>query len=118
MEILISGPEGLSNTVELRKNALSIGRAAENDLAYPEDPWLSRKHLCFERHESSWFVKDCESRNGTVVNAATLKAPHRLQPGDRIYAGHLTIQVQENAADAKKHIVSFVPQAEEKSTGE
>jgi phosphoserine phosphatase RsbU/P len=118
MEILISGPEGLSNTVELRKDALSIGRAADNDLPYPEDPWLSRKHLCFERHEGSWFVKDCESRNGTVVNAATLKGPHRLQPGDRIYAGHLTIQVQENAADGKKHIVSFVPQTEEKSTGE
>ena len=118
MELLISGPEGLSNTVELRKTSLSIGRSADNDLAFPEDPWLSRYHLSFERYQNGWFVKDCDSRNGTVVNAATLKGPHRLQPGDRIYAGHLTIQVQDRAADGKKQIISFVPQTDEKSTGE
>lgn len=118
MELLISGPEGLSSTVELRKNAFSIGRSADNDLAYPEDPWLSRSHLCFERHQNTWFVKDCASRNGTVVNAASLKQPHRLQSGDRIYAGHLTIDVRDRDGGAKKNIISFVPQTEEKSTGE
>jgi phosphoserine phosphatase RsbU/P len=118
MNLLISGPEALSNTVELRKTSLSIGRSADNDLAFPEDPWLSRYHLCFERYQNGWFVKDCDSRNGTVVNAATLKGPHRLQPGDRIYAGHLTIQVQDRAGDGKKNVISFVPQSEEKSTGE
>jgi serine phosphatase RsbU (regulator of sigma subunit) len=117
MEILISGPEGSSTKVELRKSTLSLGRSADNDLAYPDDPWLSRYHLCFEQHDSSWFVKDCASRNGTVVNATSLKAPHKIKTGDRIYAGHLTIEVREGA-EAPKPVVSFVQQEEEKITRE
>lgn len=118
MELLISGPDAPSSTVELRKSSLSIGRSADNDLAYPEDPWLSRYHLCFERQQNNWFVKDCGSRNGTTINTTSLKEPHRLRPGDRIVAGHLTIYVQERSTGATQNIVSFVPEGEEKSTHE
>lgn len=119
MELVISGPEGSSKTVPLRKAGISLGRAAENDLAYPEDLWLSRRHLCFEQIERDWFVRDCVSRNGTIVNAATLKnEPHKLKPGDRIYAGHLTIEVRGSAGESSENIISFVPQREEKSTRE
>ncbi|HEX4230192.1 MAG TPA: SpoIIE family protein phosphatase [Bryobacteraceae bacterium] len=128
MELLISGPEGSSTTVPLEADALSLGRSAENDLAYPEDPWLSRSHLRFERQKDQWFVKDCASRNGTIVNATSLKEAHRLRPGDRIYAGHLVIEIRETgtagsgtgtaqtAAPVSKsgatanRLVSFVPQ--------
>ena len=95
MELLISGPEGSSTNIELRKPILSLGRSADNDLPYPEDPWLSRYHLTFEKHKDGWFVKDCASRNGTVVNATSLKEPHKMSSGDRIYVGHLTIEVRE-----------------------
>jgi serine phosphatase RsbU (regulator of sigma subunit) len=118
MELLISGPKGLSTTYELKKDNLSLGRAADNDLAYPEDPWLSRFHLTFERQSGGWIVKDCLSRNGTIVNAATLKEPHPIKPGDRIYAGHLTIEVREKESDSKRSVILFVPQEEEKSTRE
>jgi len=118
MELLISGPDGLSSTVELRKDSLSLGRSTDNDLAYPEDPWLSRYHLAFERRQNTWFVKDCASRNGTVVNAGNLREAHRLKSGDRIYAGHLTIEVHEPATLAKSDVVSFILQEEEKSTRE
>ncbi len=118
MELLISGPEGAFSDIELQKPTLSLGRAPENDLAYPEDPWLSRSHLCFEKHDGDWFVKDCASRNGTVVNAVSLKAPHRLRAGDRIYAGHLTIEVRDNSPELSKPVVSFVPQEEERITRE
>ena len=47
MELLILGPEGGSSTMALKKDGLSLGRAADNDLAYPNDPWLSRYHLRF-----------------------------------------------------------------------
>jgi phosphoserine phosphatase RsbU/P len=118
MELLISGPEGSSTNIELRKPILSLGRSADNDLAYPEDPWLSRYHLTFEKHTDGWFVKDCASRNGTVVNAASLKEAHRLRAGDRIYVGHLTIEVREPAPEAPKPVISFVPQEEERITRE
>jgi len=118
MELLISGPEGSSTNIELRKPTLSLGRSADNDLAYPDDPWLSRYHLSFEQKDGTWFVKDCASRNGTVVNAASLKEPHRIRSGDRIYAGHLTIEVRESLSDNPKPVISFVPQEEERITRE
>jgi serine phosphatase RsbU (regulator of sigma subunit)/pSer/pThr/pTyr-binding forkhead associated (FHA) protein len=128
MELLISGPEGSSTTVPLEADAVSLGRSADNDLAYPEDPWLSRSHLRFERQNDKWFVKDCASRNGTIVNATSLKEAHRLRPGDRIYAGHLVIEIRETGAagpvtgsaqgpapvsksgSTANRLVSFVPQ--------
>lgn len=118
MELLISGPNGSPTRVELRTPTLSLGRSAENDLAYPEDPWLSRYHLAFEQAEGDWFVRDCASRNGTVVNASSLKERHKLQTGDRIYAGHLTIEIRESASEPRKPVISFVPKEEEKITRE
>ncbi len=109
MELFISGPDGSSKVVELRKDRLSLGRSGDNDLAYPEDPWLYRYHLCFERDQERWLVKDCASRNGTILNATTLKQPHQIKPGDKIYAGHLTIEVREAVAKLPKTVVSFVP---------
>ncbi|HEX7359802.1 MAG TPA: SpoIIE family protein phosphatase [Bryobacteraceae bacterium] len=116
MELVISGPEGPPKTVELAVN-LSLGRAVDSDLPYPEDLWLSRYHLCFEQHAGDWFVRDCSSRNGTVVNASSLKLPHRLRNGDHIYAGHLTIEVRERPRPPQRPLISFVPQ-DRKSTVE
>ena len=108
MELLILGPEGGSSTMALKKDGLSLGRAADNDLAYPNDPWLSRYHLRFEKSDQGWSVRDCESRNGTNVNSMSLKQhPHVLEPGDRIYAGHLTIEVRDSG-DSSRRVMSFV----------
>lgn len=116
MELVISGPEGSPRSIELTQN-LSLGRSADNDLAYPQDPWLSRYHLSFETQDGHWFVKDCDSRNGTVINANSLKERRQLRKGDRIYAGHLTIEVRESSRIPEPRIVSFVPQ-ERRSTVE
>lgn len=118
MELLISGPEGAPTRVELRRPVLSLGRSVENDLAYPDDPWLSRSHLSFELREKAWWIKDCASRNGTVLNSASLKEPHRIKAGDRIYAGHLTIEVREPEAPVQRPVISFVSNEEEKVTRE
>jgi phosphoserine phosphatase RsbU/P len=108
MELQISGPDGFSNTVELRKETFTVGRAFSNDLAFPEDLWLSRFHFSFERKLDQWFVKDLGSRNGTVVNGKLIKQPHQLRPGDRIDAGHFMFRVAEEVPNPN-HVVSFVP---------
>lgn len=112
MELVISGPEGAPKIVDLTagNGNLSLGRSADNDLAYPQDLWLSRTHLSFEIQDGAWFVKDCDSRNGTVMNATSLKERRRLRQGDRIYAGHLTIEVREPVRAPAPQLVSFVPQ--------
>ena len=118
MELLISGPDGSVTNIELRKPILSLGRSAENDLPYPDDPWLSRYHLRFEQEEKDWLVKDCASRNGTVVNDVSLKEAHKMRSGDRIYAGHLTIEVREAQPEATKPVISFVQHEKERITRE
>jgi len=58
-------------------------------------------------------VRDCESRNGTVLNARTLREPKRLRAGDRLYAGNLTIEVRE---PVQKQVITFVPEERDQST--
>jgi phosphoserine phosphatase RsbU/P len=106
VELLISVPGGRSETVSLEGETLSVGRASDNTLSFPEDPWLSRYHLRFERQGLRWFVTDCGSRNGTVVNTNILNEPHALESGDRIQAGNIEFLV--NAPLSVPHIVSFV----------
>jgi sigma-B regulation protein RsbU (phosphoserine phosphatase) len=106
LELTISGPEGPRRKFELKNGRVSLGRSVDNQLAYPDDPWLSRSHLAFEFNGDSWFVRDCASHNGTVVNSESIKAPHRLKGGDRIYAGHLVIEVSDR--ETSSDIVSFV----------
>jgi sigma-B regulation protein RsbU (phosphoserine phosphatase) len=112
LELLISGPDGAPARVQLRKSPLTLGRSVDNDLAYPHDPWLSRYHLCFEQREKTWWIRDCESRNGTVLNSAGIKAAQPIKAGDKLFAGHLTIDVRERPSEAQRPVISFVSKIE------
>jgi sigma-B regulation protein RsbU (phosphoserine phosphatase) len=118
LELLISALEGSATTIELAKDILSLGRSADNDLAYPDDPWLSRFHLTFLRQEGAWLVSDCQSRNGTILNTTAVKEPHRIKPGDRIFAGHLTIDVCETRKEVQRPVISFTSDEDERATRE
>ncbi len=110
LELLISSsPEGPPDRVLLRKTPLTVGRSVDNDLAYAHDPWLSRYHLAFEQRERTWWIRDCESRNGTLLNSAGLKESQPIKAGDKIVAGHLTIDVRERPTEAQRPIISFTP---------
>jgi sigma-B regulation protein RsbU (phosphoserine phosphatase) len=102
MQILITGPSGAASPVDLTDATLSLGRSIDNDLAYPDDPALSRRHLTIDPAGRGWTVRDCGSRNGTIVNDAPLDKPRLLKQGDRICAGHLTIDVTAPRRDPVK----------------
>lgn len=108
MELVITDPNGISSTVDLGAKPLSLGRSVENDLAYPDDPALSRKHLSIDPVDGGWQVRDCNSRNGSIVNDTPLSTAHRLRPGDRIVVGHLTINVRgkgdQQFSDTERHV--------------
>ncbi len=61
----------------------TIGREAENDIVLPE-PECSRRHCELLYNNGRWFIRDCESRNGTFVNDKQITGEHLLQPGDVI----------------------------------
>jgi serine phosphatase RsbU (regulator of sigma subunit) len=79
--------DGQRRQVPLQAGRLSVGRAVDNDLAFPDDFSLSRQHILFEKSDRGWTVRDLFSKNGTTVNGQRLKDPVPLHNGDRIEAG-------------------------------
>ena len=67
-ELRIKTPDNKVRRFELTKDSYSLGRAHSNDLCYPDDASLSRKHLLLEQDEQGWTVSDLGSKNGTVLN--------------------------------------------------
>src|SRR3979411_1292065 len=106
-ELLIQGPDGQVNTIELSGGRLAVGRSSTVELSFPEDAGLSRQHFAFEGQGDDWTVQDLGSKNGTFVNNIPLKARLILKPGDRITAGHLVIVYSPNAANANDGVVVF-----------
>lgn len=110
-ELRIHTPDGQLKTVPLNGEKLSVGRASVNELCYPDDGGLSRQHLVIERGGDTWSVRDLGSKNGTLLNGVRLTQPSSLRPGDRVTAGHLTIEFANPAAGFAETVV-FVESGE------
>jgi phosphoserine phosphatase RsbU/P len=90
-ELAIQFLDGSKRKVPLQGKRLTLGRSSENDLSYPDDPVLSRRHLTFESEGQEWWVEDLSTTNGTTVNGQRLVGRRRLELGDTIAAGRLTM---------------------------
>ncbi|MBZ5637674.1 MAG: SpoIIE family protein phosphatase [Acidobacteriia bacterium] len=99
--------DGGRQTVPLDGDKLALGRAHENELHFPDDTSLSRRHLLLERTGDDWTVRDLGSKNGTFVNGERLSESHRLTPGDRIAAGHLTLAFEDPLGAAAGDVTFF-----------
>jgi hypothetical protein len=80
---------GDSQTIELTKSLINIGREDTNDIMI-EDAYISRHHLQLRRRFGAYTLFDVNSRGGTQVNDTTVRE-HRLQNGDVIQIGHTRI---------------------------
>lgn len=78
----------------------TLGRSVKGPYRLP-DSRISRKHarieLADDRH---WTITDLESSNGTFVNGQRIALPARLQEGDQLQLGRLSLVV---ANIAKEH---------------
>ena len=84
---------------------VSIGRAAENDIAI-DDAALSRRHAEFYRAAGGWAIKDLGTSNGTTVNGDTIRE-RVLQNKDVVRFGEIEIsfvQVAKNPAQIGKKV--------------
>jgi sigma-B regulation protein RsbU (phosphoserine phosphatase) len=109
-ELVIDAPGNSSIRIRLERDRYTLGRAATNDLPFPNDQSLSREHLIFERLQEGWTIRDLASRNGTYLNGRRLTDALRLGHGDRIVAGRLSIRYDAHGEleDAKPREVQFV----------
>jgi serine phosphatase RsbU (regulator of sigma subunit) len=94
-ELRIETPDRRVTRLPLDAERLTVGRAHSNDLSYPDDASLSRKHLVLERTDGAWTVSDLRSKNGTTLNGVRVEGRQPLAPGDRLCAGQLTITVAD-----------------------
>lgn len=67
----------------------------------PDSEWVSRQHCLLSIGESSLFLKDLGSMNGTLVGGQRLVGERELMHGDTIQVGPLVLQVRlpQRAAD-------------------
>ncbi len=77
------------------RDTLSIGRAADNDIAL-EDDWISARHLRLRRQNGAWIAEDLGSTNGTRVNGRPLNGTAPLLTGDVLDLGRVKLKVVDN----------------------
>src|SRR5215475_8057424 len=97
-ELIVRDLEGKTVSIPLDRDRIGLGRSSVNELCYPDDAGLSRQHLAIIRTGEEWRVDDLGSKNGTVVNGRRIEKSAPFNPGDRISAGHLTIEFAEPGA--------------------
>ncbi len=105
---MIRRPDGTQQRVPLVESRVRVGRAtSDNDLSFPEDENLSRRHLVIEREGEGWIVRDLGAKNGTFVNRTPVHGTTTLRPGDVIGAGRLEIGFDAPVDDPSGDVVFY-----------
>ena len=83
--VIRAGGGRVGETFPLEGERLSIGRQPEADI-FLDDVTVSRDHALLVRRDSSYYLDDCGSLNGTYVNRERVDS-HRLADGDELQIG-------------------------------
>jgi serine phosphatase RsbU (regulator of sigma subunit) len=111
-ELVIRDLDGKTVTIALDHERITLGRSSANELCYPDDIGLSRQHLAVSGRNGQWTVEDLGSKNGTLLNGVRIEKQMPFLPGDRVSAGHLTIEFADPGL-ATQNTVVFVDNAEQ-----
>jgi uncharacterized RDD family membrane protein YckC len=76
-----------------RTTILTIGRDPSNDLVLP-DAMVSRRHAVIEHRGSQFFLRDCSSANGSIVNGDRV-TERGLRDGDLVAIGSMRLLFRE-----------------------
>ncbi|MGD8898216.1 MAG: FHA domain-containing protein, partial [Acidobacteriota bacterium] len=80
-----------------REEIVTIGRDPSNDLVLP-DAMVSRRHAVIERRGTQFFLRDCNSANGSVVNGDRV-SERGLRDGDLVAIGSMRLLFREEPAE-------------------
>lgn len=83
---------GVSRLLDLRGEALTIGRTEGNDLVL-NHPSVSRRHARFELRGDIWWIVDLNSTNGVKLNGSPL-TESAIQRDDRLLIGSVQLEVR------------------------
>src|SRR5512133_460168 len=79
---------------ELNAKAITVGRAASNDIRLVDDEFASGTHARIEPRRDGVWVEDIGSTNGTYVNGTRLARAQRLTSGDVIRVGETDLRYE------------------------
>src|SRR5437899_11683234 len=80
-----------------------MGRAPSKDVAVP-DVMVSRGHAVIEYRGSQYFLRDCNSSNGSLVNGDRV-SERNLRDGDLVAIGTARLLFREEAEDSGAKVV-------------
>jgi len=75
------------------KHEVTIGRVQGNDIILGKGN-VSKKHSRLILKDGRFIVVDLKSTNGTYVNGRKVTSPLVVKPGDKIYIGDFTINIE------------------------
>ena len=89
------------------KPALDVGRTADNHIQI-DNLAVSRLHAVIEKDVGDYYIKDCDSLNGTLLNGKRIGRA-KLGDGDQITIGKHTLLFQNSAGKARKASPDIAP---------
>jgi uncharacterized RDD family membrane protein YckC len=84
-KLVVNPSSSNKREIALGKTLLSIGRDPSNDLVLP-DAMVSRRHAVIEFRGSQYYLRDCNSSNGSVINGDRVSEKN-LRDGDMLAIG-------------------------------
>ncbi len=96
----IFGAEDGCHQVDLDWRQMKIGRGSGVQIRL-NDNAVSRNHAYLFTTEGKYFIEDCGSRSGTMVNGNKIDSPVQLKHGDSVQITHFVLQFRTDASGAK-----------------
>jgi uncharacterized RDD family membrane protein YckC len=106
-KLIINPTSAARREIVLAGSTLSIGRDPGNDLVLP-DAMVSRRHAVVQLRGTQFFLRDCNSSNGSLVNGDRV-TERGLKDGDLVAIGATRLLFRDEAeggsADAGAKVV-------------
>ncbi len=106
-KLIVNPTSSARKEIPLPRTLLSIGRDPSNDLVLP-DAMVSRRHAVIEYRGNQYYLRDCNSSNGSVVNGDRV-SERSLRDGDLLAIGTARLlfrddlQIEDPGAKVVQH---------------
>lgn len=91
--LAITEPPNEAGRILAVEHATLVGRSGEADITL-DDPFISDRHVRFDRLEGRLVIEDLGSTNGTLVNGIPVVGRRALDRGDVIRIGQTIMEVR------------------------
>jgi len=75
---------------------ITIGRSPENDVAIPDDRFISRQHARLSLEDDGCYLVDLNGVNGTYLGEARIYGKCAVPPGGLIQIGRTMLKVDQD----------------------